>query len=182
MVWACLAGVLLLMAGEPAPAAVAVEHQLKAEFLWRFTLFVEWPEQALTDSGAPFVIGTVGGGPLAEVLETGLESHTVAGRQVQLRRLNDLAADADALQACHLVYIPSRAEPDLEILLARTAHLPILTVGDGDGFASRGVLINLYEEKDQLHFEINPAAVRRSGLEIRSRLYRLARLVGPEEG
>ena len=58
---------------------------------------------------------------------------------------------------------------------------PVLTVGDSQGFAERGVLINLFEESGYLRFDINMAAVQASPLKFSSRLLRLGRQVQPQQ-
>ena len=46
----------LLLVAVPASASdiVVAEYELKAEYVWRFTLFIEWPEGAAAEAGGPF--------------------------------------------------------------------------------------------------------------------------------
>ena len=55
----------------------------------------------------------------------------------------------------------------------------MLTVGETDGFARQGGTIGFTMEGDRVRFEINTRAAQRAGLEISSRLLRLAsRVIG----
>ena len=54
---------------------------------------------------------------------------------------------------------------------------PVLTVGDGDGFARGGGMIGLFVEDGRMRFAINPNAAQRAGLRLSSQLLKLARIV-----
>ena len=82
---------------------------------------------------------------------------------------------------CHLVFIAGETAIALEEILDATRERPILTVSDRHGYGERGVLINLFVQDDRVRFEINRQTALSSGLEIRAKLYRAARLVGEGE-
>jgi len=52
-----------------------------------------------------------------------------------------------------------------------------LTIGDGEGFAERGVMINFYLRDRKVRFEINARAAERCGFQISSLLLKVARIV-----
>jgi len=52
-----------------------------------------------------------------------------------------------------------------------------LTVGETEGFAVLGGIINLMVEGNKLHFEVNLNAAERAGLKISSKLLSMARIV-----
>jgi len=154
------------------------EYELKAEFVGRFTLFVDWPPGSLPAPPAPFVIGVIGDSPVAGYLEKRVAGELVKDRPVVVRE----GVELDEVGQCQLLFISSSAEASLERILELTKDRPILTVADSEGFAERGVLINFLVLDRHVHFEINESAVDRSGLRFGSKLYRLARLVGPQAG
>jgi hypothetical protein len=57
-----------------------------------------------------------------------------------------------------------------------------LLVGDSERFANRGGAIGFQIEDKKVHFEINPEAAKRAGLELSSQLLKLARIVKDESG
>jgi preprotein translocase subunit Sec61beta len=53
-------------------------------------------------------------------------------------------------------------------------------VGESEGFATRGGVVNFFSEGKKLRFEINPQAAAQAEIEISSRLLRLAKLVADQ--
>ena len=52
-----------------------------------------------------------------------------------------------------------------------------MTVGESEGFAALGGIINLTVEGSTVHFEVNQRAAQRAGLKISSKLLSLAKIV-----
>lgn len=164
----------LLIAGAVSVCAEqAPEYEVKAEFLERFTRFIDWP----SDPPGRFVIGVIGRNPFNGFIERIASERRIKGRLVDVRYVSDVAQ----LDACQLVFIAASERAQLPRILARTASKPILTVADSDGFANAGVMINFYKTGDTVRFEVNESAVERSGLKVSSKLLKLARLVGADE-
>ena len=154
------------------------EYRLKAEFIERFTRFIEWPETApLVDSNKPFVIGVVGDDPFGPFLDTLARDRKIKHRPVEIRHL-DATED---FGECAILFISSSEESSIPQIIERTQDQPVLTVGDTPGFGKRGILINFYTEKSRIQFEINEQAANKSGLEVRAKLFKLARIVESEE-
>jgi hypothetical protein len=147
--------------------------RIKSLFAERFTRFIDWPPGALPD-GTPFVVCIEGTGETADSLFELARSAKWKGHLGRAQRVHG----AGELAGCHLLYLSPSEAPRLPQLLKAVADKPILTVSDGPGFAEQGVLVNLYEEQGLMKFEINLAAVKRTGLVFSSQLLRLGRLVG----
>jgi hypothetical protein len=172
-----LCAVILASGSVAIGAEIAAEYQLKAEFLERFTRFIDWPANSpVSDPAVPFVIGVLGPDPFGSFLDELAASHRIKGKNVEIRRLSSL----DNVNACDVLFISATEKKDLRKVLSRTDSKPILTVSDSDGFGSEGVLINFYTEGDKIRFEINVNTVDRSGLKVKSKLLKLARLVDRE--
>ena len=84
------------------------------------------------------------------------------------------------MDAYHIVFVgePSRARQSSVVKAARGSRA--LTVGESDGFAAEGGMINFFLEGKKVRFEINRPAAEAAGLKISSRLLRLAVLVEGE--
>jgi hypothetical protein len=67
---------------------------------------------------------------------------------------------------------------NLAAILRETEGRPVLTIGDTDGFAQAGVILNLYTFDQRVRIEANTTAAARAGLRLSSQLLRLARIVG----
>jgi hypothetical protein len=150
------------------------EYKLKAEFIERFTRFIEWPAgSSAHDGNAPFDICIAGNNPFGEYLSELSRDIKIKNKTVRIR---DVKKDEE-LNACHVLFIAKTESDHLPTILEKTSDIPVLTVGDTPGFAEKGVLINFYRSGNYMRFEINNTAAHRSGLRFSSRLLKLARLV-----
>jgi hypothetical protein len=155
------------------------EYGLKAQLIERFTRFIEWPlESTVSDQTRPFVIAVIGDNPFGPYLKRLAAEHSIKGKAVEVWEVRS----TDQLLDPQVLFISSSEAKHLGEILAYTATRPILTVSDSEGFARAGVHINLFLEEGSIRFEVNTQAARRSGLELSSKLLRLARIVESEGG
>jgi uncharacterized protein DUF4154 len=145
------------------------EYKIKAEFLQRFTRFIEWPEVG----NAHFRICVIGANPFGTYLRDSAHDIRILGKSVQVVNLSETSA----VLGCDLLYIDKSQASNLSGIITLTAGKPILTIADTDGFAKEGVLINFYNAGAFIRFEINQTAAQNSGLRFSSRLLKLARLI-----
>lgn len=158
--------------------AVYAEYEVKAAFLYNFTKFVEWPDEAFSSAASPLRIGVLGEDPFDSLLEETMANKTAGGRRVEFER----SQDAAALKDCHMVFISRSEQGRIEEILEVFEDASVLTVGDTEGFAHHGVVINLIEEKHKIGFEINLPKAREANLKLSSRLLELATVIdGPTE-
>jgi hypothetical protein len=151
------------------------EYKLKAEFIERFTRFIDWPARSSAhDGNGPFDICVAGTNPFGDYLaELARDVKKIKHKTVRIRYVKK----DEELQTCHVLFIASSEANHLSVILDKTSDSPVLTVGDTPGFAEKGVLINFYRSGNYVRFEINNGAAHRSGLRFSSRLLKLARLV-----
>jgi hypothetical protein len=81
------------------------EYEVKAAFLFNFTKFVEWPENAFVDPHAPIVIGIIGDDPFGESLV-----RIVAGQKAQAAASKSLSTAV--VRTCAVVRFFSSAPPN----------------------------------------------------------------------
>lgn len=173
-----LTALLALAFAVPPAAANFAEYQVKAEFLARIAEFVEWPEATFAAPDAPFLIAVAGEDPFGPHLEKLARSKKIQGHPVVLRRWDS----AENAVACHMLFVAESEADRLEEILAAAGGFPILIVGDGEGFARRGVHVVLYRAGTHIHFDVNMRALRRSGLIMSSQLLRLAGVIYGRDG
>lgn len=172
---AALLGVVPPSSGRAAPADGIPAHEVEAEFIERFTRFIDWPDAAFASAGSPFVVCTWGSGPLASQLERALARRRIKQRPVRSVRITEL----EALAPCHVLYLALGNRDLVRTISTRAYGKPLLSVGDQPGLAEAGLLINLIvDEGGFVRFEINRDVAKASGLKISAKLMRLARLVG----
>jgi hypothetical protein len=172
---AMVAAALLAVLAAAAPLrADVLEYTVKAEFIERFTHFIDWPSQAFTGTDGPFVFCVIGDSPLVPYLERLTQQRRIKDRRAELKRLKW----SDDASGCHMLLIAADERAHAKQILSRVSGKPILTVGDSEGFAQLGVIINLLlDEEGHVRFEMNAPQAKRSGLNISAQLLRLARLV-----
>lgn len=158
-----------LVAGAAEPEALPGD--LKAGLLLHFSQFVEWPAEALGAPGRPFVIGVLGRDSLGKSLDTQVQNAWVAGHPVVVERYRNAAK----VKTCHILFITPPLSARTSKLLARLARQPILTVGETPDFLSRQGMVRFYtNEQQKIRVQINLDAVKTAGLDVSSKLLRVA--------
>jgi len=172
----------LLLAGwltAIAPAqTVPKEYQVKAVFLFNFVQFVEWPAAAFAETNSPVVVGVLGDDDIVASLEKVLRGETIKNRPLTIRQ----SRRVEDLRGCHLLFVSKSEKAHLGPILTNVAGASLLTVGETEGFAHRGGVINFYLEANKTRFEINLDTARHHGLKISSQLLSLGKIIGPGPG
>lgn len=169
-----MALLLALSARGQAQEGRELEYEVKAAFLVKFAMFVQWPTNALPpDVQVPLIVGILGDDPFGDKFDQWLKNEKVNGRPVQIRRAREVAG----VVGCQIVFISaSEAARFAELIAAFRAH-QILTVADEPGFVNRGGMIGFFKESGKVRFEINPLAIERAGLKASSKLLQVGRRV-----
>jgi hypothetical protein len=159
-----LALLCLVAAAQPALAqgsaserAAASERQVKAAFLYRFTEYVQWPDEAFARKDSPLVIGLVADEGVAAELSAVAAGRLVRGHPVQVRTLKE----GEPLAGLHVLFIGEGANARLPQLI-RAATGPVLVVTEAEEALARGSIINFVVNERRVRFEIAlaPAAAR----------------------
>jgi len=165
-------GLLLLSMTVRAQESRELEYEVKAAFLLKFAMFVQWPTNTLAaDPQAPLVVGILGEDPFGVKFDQAVKTEKVNGRTVQIRRARRVAELLD----CQIVFICASETPRFPELITAFNKRPILTVADGADFAPRGGMIGFFKEAGKVRFEINPPAIERVGLKASSKLLQVGR-------
>lgn len=167
-----LGGILLagglLLAGWPAGGA-PTESELKAAYLYNFARYVTWPGAAFASPADPIRICVVDDASFLEVLTAAVAGKRIGDRPVA----PEARASADEAGDCHIAYLPSGGAGSVSSLASRS----VFTVSGERGFARHGGIANFVTVDHRIRFEINAHAAERAGLQVSSRLLRLAQLV-----
>jgi len=148
------------------------EHAIKAAFIYNFAKFVEWPAESFEKSG-DFVVCVFGEDSIVPTLKK-LNGKQVQGKKVTVKHTKS----SEDIGNCHIVYVSRQEEKNFSHVMTALKGRRILTVGDMEGFAQRGGMINFAMKKRKVRFEINVDAAKQAGLKISSKLLRLADIVG----
>jgi hypothetical protein len=159
----------------PAQADVRSDRalEIQAAFLVKFTSYVKWPPGTFSRPDAPVVIGIFGRDPFGSVIDTIARSYTTSGRYVEIRRCTDLVL----LCTCNIIFVAPSAMVRLEEVVATVSGQPVLLVGDSPGFLDHSGIINFIMVGDRIRFDISRANCLKAGLEISSKLLKVANAV-----
>lgn len=151
----------------------AEEYHVKAAFLYNFAKFVEWPAQAFRTPQDPIVVCVLGRNPFGNALDDVIRGKSIAGRAFEFRQV----ADAQAASACQILFVSASEGKRFRSLYGSLKPAGILTVGEEQGFAADGGVINFKLEGGRVRFEINVDAAEHEQLHISSKLLSLAQIV-----
>src|SRR5438128_8118343 len=143
------------------------EYNIKAAYLYNFIKYVDWPSY-----GDTITIGVLGYDPFGTALAP-LNGKMVKRRRLVIKHLDSVRE----AQQCQIIFVSSSEKQRLQEIFESLRSARVLTVGETQGFADGGGIINFIEENNKIRFEINADAARRTGLNISSELLKLARLL-----
>ena len=169
----CLVVMLALLPADRASIAAqepALEYDVKAAFILNFVRYVTWPE---TRRAPPFRVCVLGANPFGDRLAAALAGEVWQGAAMDLHRMQ---GTRDA-QTCHLLYVPAASTNRFIAARAQFSAGGTLVVGETRELLTKGGMIQLFVEANKVRFSVNQAAADAAGLQISSRLLRLAREV-----
>ena len=163
--WRLLPALLL---AHPVAALALEEQPLKAAIVYNLLQYVQWPDEAALGAGTPLALCAERQGALWPHLAA-LNGRAVRQLRLELRD----SADEAAARGCRAWVLedggrppPARPEPGL------------LTIGDGSRAEAAGVVIGLRRgPSSRLFFDVDLAAARQQGLQVSSKMLRMARQV-----
>lgn len=154
--------------GDTAPS----EYQVKAAYLYNFARFVEWPDTAFSGPQAPFILGILGEDPFGDVFDS-VHGKTVKGRTFIAKKIKDLQETT----SCHILFVGASEKGRWESIFKFLQRGSVLTVGDSEGFAKAGGVVNFVVMDKSVAFEVNVDAAARERLSFSSRLLNIAVIV-----
>ncbi len=165
-----LAGIVAvaLLAGGAGARATTLEYEVKANFLYKFAPFVNWPPQAFAGSG-PLEICIAGADPFGPALDSAVVGQHVNGRAISVRRMQRVAG-ADG---CQILFVGGSAAQPAGDMLRAVAGQPVLTITDEQQRIAGG-MIHFVVRNGRVRFTIDRAATSASGLAVSSKLLDLA--------
>jgi hypothetical protein len=170
--WRRVGAVALLLfflpaiAEQPPPS----EYQVKAAFLFNFPKYVEWPGNVLGEDDKPLVLGVLGQDRFGGDLRAIVGSKLVEGRTVILKS----PVSEQEAKKCHVLFISDSERKRLPELLGGLKSLPVLTVGESEGFLEHGGTINFVIRESKVRLDINLAGAEKAGLKISAKLLGVA--------
>ncbi len=150
------------------------EYEVKAVFLANFLKFVEWPSRD-REAESSYKLCIYGSDHFGSRMGI-VEGMKIRGKKLEIRRPTSIRGVND----CNILFISSSERRRIHLLLNAIRGMDVLTVGDTEGYAEQGVMVNFYIEASKVRFEINLNSIRRSKINVSSQLLKLGRVVDHE--
>lgn len=145
------------------------ESNLKAAFIYNFTRYVEWNNNA---GETEFIIGIMGSSLIDAPIQEIAKKNTVNNRRIVIRYFGK----PEDIVYCHILFIPRNTATPLHLILNRVEK-GVLTIGEEAGFGKMGTALNFVLDNDKLKFEANLKAINAAGLKVSSQLLKLAIII-----
>jgi len=146
------------------------EYEIESAMSYNFTKFIEWPRHALGEGGAAVVVGVLEDDRLVPVLEAALRDRNIDGHPIVVRRL-DSGSDA---KSCAILLVGACDRKEIVRIVHTVGRSPVLTIGERVQFSRLGGIIAFIRDGNRIRFEINLDAAERAGLQVSSKLLRVA--------
>ena len=169
---------LLLFPATKVLPANPDEYTLKLVYLYNFTKFINWNDEAEQNTNAPFVICVIGALPSKEALNI-LETKQSKNRPISTRTSKEPVESSD----CHILFITkSIQDKELEKILSLPLEHTIV-VGEVDNFAEKhGDIGFVIDSQQRIRLEINLDNTQHKNVSIRAPLLEIASEIFRAEG
>lgn len=142
-----------------------------AQFLLNFGRFIDWPEAAFASPSADFKLCVIGENHLGNVLEQNLRNKKAGERAFAITELS--AAQVEEAKGCNILYISADEAARVTEITTALSGLPILTVGEVDGFSKSGGMIGLASAPGgKVAISIQKTLISSVNLQVREQLMR----------
>jgi len=156
------------------PGIYPQDHAERKAYLTRLIAdFVSWPQNENLSSESTFIVGVFKDDNFFKYL-------TYLYKDVEFKGLKAKVAlieDVNDITNCHILFLTKTSSESIDEILKLTINQPILTIGDHSDFGTKGTIVNFYDEKDEVKFEININSYKNSELTIDSRLFDVAKII-----
>lgn len=163
---------------QPLTEEEIAEYQVKALFLYNFANFVEWPDSAFISANAPLKLCLYGEVPFGLLLDE-VDGTLIGDRELRIMRSQTMS---DLKSGCQILFVGADQRARLPELWKHINYLYVLSMGEQQGFADSGGIVNILRTTDQVQFEINISNALSNGLFISSDLLSLAREIKENTG
>lgn len=148
------------------------DARVKARLALTLSRFTQWPTAAFNAPTDPLLLCLVHRNESMAEAFAELAGQTAGSRTVKV------SSNPDKLPgACHVLFIHESAERVGPSLLLAVASSSVLTIGDSEGFAARGGMVELVNVNDTMRLDVNLKSLRASQLALSSQVLKLARQV-----
>lgn len=159
-----------------APLLAISEESIKAAFLERFTMFIQWPKPIES-----YNICIYDDERFAQTMEKSYSNRLFNNRPLKVVSLK-IGDPFDEMQKCHILYFRGSKPHQNETLLNTLRKNNVLIISDDDDDAKRGAMIGFYLQNNTFRFVINQRNLENANLNVSYKLLNFATVIEPTGG
>lgn len=144
------------------------EPTLKALFVYNFTKHIEWPAAVM--NSARFTVGFYGANEVRDQFVRVSKGRTAFDKPMEVRTINGI----DQISGLHILYIGKLQSGQAEKVIQQFSDKGVLIITEDKSMIAKGAGINMIRKGENLRFELNEPALRKSGLKVSNHLISLA--------
>lgn len=146
------------------------DYEVKFGFIHKLTRFIKFP----ASSNNKFKYGTYQEDVFKEISQFSIDRKTkINNKELEFRIVKSL----NNMNDLDLLFVPASYKHDLKEIIKTTKNTHTVVVSEQDYGAQKGAIINLIEYKGKFQFEINKSIGKQKGVEIHSKILKLAKKV-----
>ena len=145
------------------------EDAVKAAFLYRFTGYIEWPEQVL-QSRPQFTIAVLDGDSVAKELSRLLTRRAIKNMPARVKKIDSPRQVGDA----QMLYVGTDYAGNRREFISALAGKPVLIVTDHPRGLDDGGAVNFMRVDRRVRFEVSLTAAQNAGIKVSSELLSVA--------
>jgi len=149
------------------------EESVKAAFLERFTMFIQWPKQIEFYS-----VCIYNDDLFAQTLQKSYSSRLFNNRPLKVISLHS-GDSSDEMLKCHILYFRNSKPQQSEAVVNTLRKNNVLIISDDDDDTKRGAMIGFYLEKNMFRFVINQRDLENANLKVSYKLLNFATVIEP---
>lgn len=157
----------------PVPSGTAqsagMERRVKAEFLYKFLGYTEFPATAFADAASPVHIGVAGSDDMLAELARTVAGRTLNGRPITIKPVRE----GEAPGPLHLLFVAG-SDCVLAARMLRGMPAAMLPVTECDAGLQAGSVINFRMVDDHVRFDVSLDAAEKNNVRLSSRLLNVA--------
>ncbi len=153
--------------------AISNEYSLKAAYIYKFSQYTDWNNNAAADS---FRIVILGNEEIYQSIKKIAEVYKVKDKPIAVYQYQSLArvlSDHNCLERIHMIYADNSVGQDMVKKLCQSKSKSTLLIGDNEDFISDGGHISFYREDNKIKFKINTSLINNNYFKINSQLLKL---------
>ncbi len=154
-------------------AKVPDEYDVKLVYLYNFTKFINWPDEAFANQDSPFSICIFGKSLNGNAVKA-LEEKKTRNRTIEIV---NLTATED-ISRCQILFLTKAVNYPAVAKIAKDIKTSTLVVGETAGFARHsGEIGFVIDERNRVRIEVNLDRANEKNISFRAQLLEIARKI-----